>query len=129
EQRDDFGGGWGMKSQEEDLNVPTGKIFHPGLGFTYAYDFGSTTELTIKVQAEREGNITDKHAIRLLARNDPPHIPCGNCGQPAAWIDTEDAWEETGWLCEKCAPEAEEREMFLPVVNSPRTGVCGYTGD
>jgi hypothetical protein len=123
---DDFWGPWGKDFEERDMNVPVGKIFHRGLAFSYEYDFGSTTELTLKVVSEREGKLSDKHAIRLLTRNDPPPIPCGNCGQPAVWIDMEDSWEPSGWLCERCA--GNNREMFLPVVNSPRTGVCGYTG-
>src|SRR5262249_29862633 len=40
EQPDDFGGRWGMENEEEDMNVPVGKIFHAGLAFTYEYDFG-----------------------------------------------------------------------------------------
>jgi hypothetical protein len=126
-QPDELAGGWGMEDEEEDMSVPVGKILCLGLTFTHEYDFGSTTELTLKVVSEREGKLANKHAIRLLARNDPPVIPCGKCGQPAEWIDTENAWEKSGWLCGKCAPK--DREMFLPVVNSPRTGVCGYTGD
>jgi hypothetical protein len=120
---DDFGG----DLEQRDMKVPVGKILHPGLALTYDYDFGSTTELTLKVASEREGKAAKKHGVRLLARNDPPAIPCGKCGKPAVWIDTENAWEPTGWLCESCA--GEDSEEFLPVVNSPRTGVCGYTGE
>ena len=36
---------------------------------------------------------------------------------------------EEGWLCQSCADEHEcGEDMLLPVVNSPRTGVCGYAG-
>lgn len=38
-------------------------------------------------------------------------------------------YEENGLLCERCAEKHHcGDEMWLPVVNSPRTGMCGYTG-
>lgn len=38
-------------------------------------------------------------------------------------------YEGKGWVCDECAPEHEcEEEMFLPVVNSPRVGMCAYYG-
>jgi hypothetical protein len=42
----------------------------------------------------------------------------------------ENSYDESGWFCERCAEENDlnTEEMTLPVVNSPRTGVCGYTG-
>ena len=70
--------------------------------------------------------------VRVLARNDPPDIPCGICHKnAAAYIDMESPDDESGWFCEQCAEEhdLDTEEMVLPVVNSPRTGVCGYTGD
>jgi hypothetical protein len=45
---------------------------------------------------------------------EPPLISCEVCGKPAT---------------EVCAGEHEcGEEMLLPVVNSPRVGMCGYTG-
>ncbi len=36
---------------------------------------------------------------------------------------------DAGWLCDSCAEDHKcGEDMLLPVVNSPRTGVCGYTG-
>src|SRR5712691_1976627 len=32
---------------ERDMNVELGKVLHPGLKFSYEYDFGSTTALTL----------------------------------------------------------------------------------
>ncbi len=35
-----------------------------------------------------------------------------------------------GYLCEACLADHEcDEEMFMPLVNSPRTGVCGYVGN
>jgi hypothetical protein len=33
-----------------------------------------------------------------------------------------------GWLCDAHAEKHKHQDMFLPVVNSPRVGQCGYTG-
>jgi hypothetical protein len=38
-------------------------------------------------------------------------------------------YPDEGWLCDECAVGHEcGEEMLLPVVNSPRVGVCGYVG-
>ena len=38
-------------------------------------------------------------------------------------------YEDKGCLCDACARSHEcGEEMLLPLVNSPRAGVCGYTG-
>ncbi|MGH2510093.1 MAG: hypothetical protein ACRDHZ_22160, partial [Ktedonobacteraceae bacterium] len=36
--------------------------------------------------------------------------------------------DESG-LCDEHAQKQDDPEELLPVVNSPRVGVCGYTGD
>ena len=67
--------------------------------------------------------------IELLARNNMPDFRC-KCGKPATDVCTECLWEGNGFLCEKCAKSHEcGEDMLLPVVNSPRMGMCGYTGE
>jgi hypothetical protein len=118
--------GWsGMEA--EDMNVAFERVVRPGTQFEYEYDFGSTTHLRLKVADDRVGLALGNETVQLLARNDPPAIPCGECGAPATQIDAEQAWDETGWLCDACAAK-QEPEILLPVANSPRAGVCGYTG-
>ena len=97
----------------------------PGLIFSHEYDFGDTTELKLRVLAEHDGNPASD-AVLLLARNLPPPVVCEKCGDPAFWIGTDEEGEYRE-LCEKCGGE-EAEEWLLPVVNSPRTGVCGYVG-
>jgi hypothetical protein len=122
----DSAGGW---SDDQNMDVELAMVLRPGLQFNHEYDFGSTTHLTLKVVSERAGEIEEKGDIRLLARNDPPAIACGSCGAPATKVSTEGAWDASGWLCNKCASKRPgDEEYFLPVVNSPRVGVCGYTG-
>lgn len=121
-------GRWG-----EELSMTT-KIKHicdNGGTLIYMYDFGSTTELQVKIfrAISSSRNISDD--IILLARNAEPVVPCDNCGNyPAKQICTECQRDGNGWLCEKCAPTHEcGDEWFLPVVNSPRAGICTYTGE
>jgi len=114
---------------ERSMNVNLTKVLEPGMKFKHEYDFGTTTHLTLKVVSEEQTEGKGK-AIQVLARNEPPSIPCVSCGQIATQICTECAWSGEGWLCDKCAAEHEcDEDMFLPVVNSPRVGMCGYTGD
>ena len=64
-------------------------------------------------------------------QNAQPIIPCDGCNaKSAVVICTACMWDNAGWLCEACAQTHDcDEDMFLPVVNSPRTGVCGYTGE
>ena len=123
EPSDPYGGG-------EAMEVALGEVLRPRLAFRYEYDFGSTTELVLKVVAVREGGFKG-HAPRILARNDPPRHACASCGKPATLLCTECSCqgEDEGWLCKACGKEHEcGEEMLLPAVNSPRVGVCGYDG-
>lgn len=113
---------------EGGMEVTLGETLSPGMKFYHEYDFGSTTELTLKVVSEREGQVSDK-SILLMARNNPPLIMCNSCGKPATQVCVDCLWEGEGWLCNKCAKKHEcGEDMLLPVVNSPRVGMCGYTG-
>jgi len=115
--------------EESGMDVQLSRILQPGMVFTYEYDYGSTTELRLKVLGFWDGG-THGEAVELLARNDAPQVACQECGkQPATQICTDCQCRDQGWLCEDCADEHEcGSEMFLPVVNSPRVGVCGYCG-
>ncbi len=115
--------------REKSMNFPLSRVLNPGLKFRHEYDFGSTTELALKVVSEREGEFRGK-TVQIMARNNPPEILCQLCGKPAVAICTQCVYEDEGWLCEEHAEEHEcGEEMLLPVVNSPRVGVCGYTGE
>jgi hypothetical protein len=113
---------------EKKMRVRLDKVLSPGLTFFHEYDFGTTTELSLKVLAE-ESREAKGPPIQVLARNTPPLIPCGVCGKPATEVCSQCVYDEQGWLCEACAQAHEcGEDMFLPVVNSPRAGMCGYTG-
>jgi len=126
----DFFGG----PRSRSMNTQIGDAASLQRPFHYEYDFGSTTRLRLKVTNTRRGQI-GRHPLRLLARNEPVPWQCAVCSAPATKI------------CAGCAHEFEDRvfcteharahvantsdldeAMLLPVVNSPRMGVCAYTG-
>lgn len=115
-------GDWG----ELSMDIPLGNVAHQGLVFEHEYDFGSTTTLKLTVVSARLGGSSCEDRVQLLARNLAPHIGCESCGGEATWFVSEDFT----LLCDSCAEKYDdEEEWSLPVVNSPRTGVCGYGGD
>lgn len=118
--------GWGETSKS--MRARLGDVFHPGQSCLYEYDYGTTTELKLKVVEEREANAKGQ-AIQVLARNIPPPIVCTICGKPATKVCSQCIYEGTGWLCDTCAQSHEcGEDMLLPVVNSPRVGMCAYSG-
>lgn len=124
-------GGWdGMKvgkARKAD------DIFQPGLILHHIYDFGTTSETDIRVQDTRHAIPLSKHPITLLARNLPPEFACQECGQPAAWMCMECQIEhgKPGLLCAKHTKKHPHHQNYgepVEIVNSPRMGMCGYTG-
>lgn len=115
---------------EEDLSMRkrVDKIFIPGLNFDYVYDFGSSTDLKIKVIGKVEK--CPQKQITLLMQNEPPPFVCEHCKKSATIICSL-CGETTCQACSKrhaCAKEENDTYMLMPLVNSPRTGVCGYEG-
>lgn len=103
-----------------------------GYEIDYDYDMGDTTQLRIKVLGAYQGLASSGKSITILARNHTPEIPCDDCEKhPAVSICPECNWEGEGWLCRKCATKHScgDDAGYLPIPNSPRAGVCGYTGE
>lgn len=122
-------------SDDYGINMDTkvGHLFKKGLKLNYQYDFGSTTNLEIKIV--NEYFLEDKKSnILLLSRNEPLNISCDLCKKKPAqvmcilWHDNETMFCNS---CKKkhskkCDDFADYGEM--DIVNSPRMGVCGYDG-
>ena len=114
--------------RERGMTAKVGAVFVPGTTALHEYDFGTTTELTLKYVGAREADYRG-YDIGVLARNEPPEHKCDMCDSPATQVCTACIWDNTGWLCAKHAATHEcGVDMLLPVVNSPRVGMCGYTG-
>ena len=95
--------GWG--TGDKSMRIRLDKVLSPGLTFLHEYDFGTTTELSLKVVSEEEREAKGK-AIQLLARNTPPEIPCQVCGKPATEICSECVFDDEG--CHRAATLALE---------------------
>lgn len=122
---------FGVLANERSMSARVGNtLASTGQRFAYEYDFGSTTYLAGRVVGTAPGNI-GRSAVRLLARNDAPTWPCATCAEPATEICSYCVDEPAPFFCARHAPRhpCAADEPFLPVVNSPRMGTCGYTGE
>ncbi|NCN65130.1 MAG: plasmid pRiA4b ORF-3 family protein [Candidatus Altiarchaeum hamiconexum] len=115
---------------DRSMNVKIADVLDAGTKFSYEYDFGTTTEIVLEIISIREGKI-DK-GLLILARNLPPEIKCSVCGKDATEVCSMCIVEdpENSFFCEEHGTEHEcGEDMLLPVTNSPRIGMCAYTGD
>jgi hypothetical protein len=123
-------GGWG--GTEVSSSRKANAIFEEGLVLRHLYDFGTTSETDIRVVGGRSARAASKHPITLLARNIQPEAICQVCGQPAGWLCMECVYEEDqpGTLCETHVEDHPHDDYGepMPLFNSPRVGMCGYTG-
>lgn len=111
-----------FETDAEGMDVAVGKVLGAGASADYVYDFGSSTELKLRVLQPRLHK-PSREPVLLVARNTAPSIDCerghgaaesvcSSCGQP---------------LCLECSPRHRcGPEMLLPIVNSPRVGTCAY---
>ena len=128
----DWFGGFGGPPPK-DMDVAVGQVLRRGQRFTYEYDFGTTTELSLRAISALPPRPQDE--IRLLAINDPPRLTCQTCRKAAAVVICAECSmggfidPDPGNLCADCnAKHSCDDMMYLPVVNSPRGGKCGYVG-
>jgi hypothetical protein len=114
--------------KDHSMAIGLERVLEVGDKFEHEYDFGTTTELTLKVIAERTGALK-ANDVKILARNDPPELLCATCGQAATQLCAFCVYERNAFYCDEHVGEHQcSEDAFLPVVNSPRMGMCGYTG-
>ena len=106
----------------KDMELKLMDLLRPGMEFSYKYDFGLSTDLKLRVLSEYFGE-TEGKWVKLLARNQDPELICSQCNKR---ISVE-ICPACGPLCGDCA-ETHECMFRLPLVNSPRTGICCYDG-
>lgn len=123
-------GGWRGSEIAKSRRVED--IFRPGMELTHIYDFGTSSETMIKEIEQHEGVPLTRKPIVLMARNNMPETACIVCGQPAAYLCMECLIEDQspGTLCSLHAQDHPHHDYGEPMelVNSPRMGMCGYTG-
>ncbi|KAJ4456739.1 hypothetical protein PAPYR_7954 [Paratrimastix pyriformis] len=124
----------GLGSHSYSKSQTVARIFAPGRKFVHTYDFGTPSETEILVLEVHNGRTVGDNPITLLARNKAPVYPC----------QAEGCHEVATNLCDRCSEEQDlpngafcdahsddhgdcEGEL-LPLCNSPRTGICGYSG-
>lgn len=122
-------GGAGLDGlSDRTMKYALEKVLTPGSSCLYEYDFGTTTELVLRVTSERTG-VASEDGILEMAVNLSPDIRCDSCGAVATQVCSQCIWEGDGWLCDECAEDHEcGEDMLLPVVNSPRVGMCACAG-
>jgi len=106
------------RTLELPMTIKIENALSVGQKFAHEYDFGTTTELLLEVV----DLIKSENKIQLLMRNEEPPFLC-SCKAKASYIDSN---EYTYW-CEDCKSDDDDT-YNLPLVNSPRTGFCGYCG-
>ncbi len=120
---DDWGGA------ARSMGEPVGKVFghlRSNARFRHVYDPGSPTLLDLRIGGVRQGSLPGRRQLRLLARNDPEELQCSKCDAVATAVCS---------MCPVplfCKTHAARHRCrggeLLPVVDSPRMGVCAYTG-
>jgi len=114
---------------DESMDIQLKEVLNEGIKFSHEYDFGTTTYLELECISKRNGGKLKD--IEIIGKNNMPDLRCV-CGKSAKEICSECLWEKglKAMLCEDCAKKHEcDEEFLLPVVNSPRFGVCSYTGE
>lgn len=106
-----------------------GQLLPQGSVCKYAYDLGTSTYLEIKIISETSSCSQKK--VEILMQNDPPDFLCEFCKKTAdniCAICGETVCSSCGSQ-HSCVVEEGDDYLLMPIVNSPRTGVCGYTGN
>lgn len=120
---------WGKPPKGMNHKLYT--VIEEGMLIGYEYDYGSTTDLQIKVCGHRTGAIR-KEKVTILSRNNPIEHRCSICGEAEGEIGCLECLYngiEEAFMCEECSFDHHcGEEMLFYVCNSPRMAVCGYTG-
>lgn len=123
--RDFFADKISMQKEIEDVFKQEKAIYH-------SYDFGTTSETVVELISAREGKPLSANPMFLMSRNEMPEEKCLECKKIATHICIECLYEnEKGWLyCDEHTEEhpCDEYGEPMPLVNSPRLGMCGYEG-
>lgn len=112
----------------QSMKNQIGQLLSPGSTCEYVYDFGSSTDLEIQVMAKVDA--CQQKKITLLMQNELPAHSCESCKKTASIICSQ-CGDTTCRFCSKrhgCVVNEGDDYMLMTLVNSPRTGVCGYEG-
>jgi hypothetical protein len=123
-------GGWG--GSKIGMTRRAQDAFPPQTELTHIYDFGTSTVTLVKAVDRRTGKPLSRHPIYLMSRNEMPAAECAECDRAGAYLCLECMYEGEAHpvLCQAHAKSHPHEEYGdpMPLVNSPRSGECGYTG-
>jgi len=122
-----------FNENSKTMEQSTSNIFQPGMNIDYVYDYGSSTELVLKVISDIPGKISGKEKVKLVARNNELVFKCTRCKKEIATkicaVCIHEKDRNRASFCNNCVNlHGCGEKMALPIVNSPRSGECGYTG-
>ena len=128
--------------EDRTTNVQLQYVLRPEKKFSYTYDYGTSTYVTLRVVSEREGVVDDDdELVELLALNVAPEIPCSVCGKPATKVIAESYNVPEDAYCDECAKNLhdkddgdkveddvdeywyEEENQLIDIENTPRVGI------
>lgn len=129
-----WGSIFGTATRRKEVVIEKGvikKILKVGDVMNYEYDYGTPTELRIKViSLFPDISLKKRDTVFEIARNYMPEVLCSECKKEKATIICSMCMSV---VCKKCTrkhqcyiDEGNDDYMYLDFVNSPRTGVCAY---
>ena len=123
-------GGWGSDELANPRRVDS--VFKDRVELVHIYDFGTESVTRIKAMGSRRAEPLTRRPIVLMARNLIPEAQCIDCDQPATHLcqECQQEWDSPGLLCRRHTQDHPHDDYGEPIelVNSPRLGLCGYTG-
>src|SRR5260370_28436976 len=97
---------------EKSMRMWLDKVLSPGQTCFYEYDFGTTTDLRLKVVSERQA-ATKGNATQALPRNVPPVLLSEECGKPATSASSQSSFAAKRWRRDDCATPQQSGEWSV----------------
>ncbi len=124
--------GSGRFAEEIGKQRKLNEVFQYSDRLTHIYDMGTSSETIVKVVGTRKGKSLTSKPIVLMVRNQMPDYQCIKCGAAATDLCQECMIEDQVWgtLCAEHAENHPHQDYGdpVPLINSPRLGMCGYSG-
>lgn len=108
-----------FEQEDRSMKISLGMVIAPGMEFEHIYDFGTSTELSLKVLSAREGLAQGK-AVKVMARNEPPSDARAAANQPQRFAASASARAQAG-----CAMSVLENMSAERICSCPWSTLLG----